>query len=84
MSCIHWLHWFIMEEVGLRIRVQRDLRDQFMTTCHAQDTPAAQAIRELMRQYVALHDAVQPRDAEDTKTSPPRRGLGKKNISNCS
>jgi len=42
-----------MKDVGLRIRVQR----QFLEVCRAQDKPAAQVLREFMREYVALHDA---------------------------
>ena len=55
-----------MKDVGLRIRVQRDLRDQFVAICRAQDKPAAQVIREFMRQYVASHETVQPPGAGDT------------------
>ena len=69
-----------MKDAGLRIRVQRDLRDQFIAICRAQDKPAAQVIREFMRQYVASYDAVQPHDAENTETSPRHRGLGKNKI----
>lgn len=46
-----------MKDAGLRIRVQRDLREQFMEVCQAQDKPAAQVIREFMRDYVARHAA---------------------------
>ena len=42
----------MMKDSGLRIRVQRDLRDDFLDVCRAQDKPAAQVIREFMRQYV--------------------------------
>jgi len=42
-----------MKDAGLRIRVQRDLRDQFIEVCRAQDKPAAQVIREFMRRYIA-------------------------------
>ena len=42
-----------MKDVGLRIRIQRDLREQFLEVCRAQDKPAAQVIREFMRDYVA-------------------------------
>jgi hypothetical protein len=41
-----------MKDSGLRIRVQRELRERFLGGCHAQDKPAAQVIREFMRQYV--------------------------------
>lgn len=56
--CIHWLHCSIMKDVGLRIRVQRDLREQFLEVCRAQDKPAAQVLREYMREYVERHEAV--------------------------
>ena len=51
--CIHWLHSVSMKDVGLRIRVQRDLRKEFLEVCRAQDKPAAQVLREFMRGYVA-------------------------------
>lgn len=46
-----------MKDVGLRIRVQRDLREQFLKACRAQDKPAAQVLREFMRAYVEQHEA---------------------------
>lgn len=44
-----------MKDVGLRIRVQRDLREQFLAACQAEDKPAAQVLREFMRAYVREH-----------------------------
>lgn len=44
-----------MKDVGLRIRVQRQLRDEFLQICHAEDRPAAQVLREFMREYVMAH-----------------------------
>jgi len=46
-----------MKDAGLRIRVQRDLREKFLEVCRAQDKPAAQVLREFMREYVARYDA---------------------------
>lgn len=43
----------MMKDTGLRIRVERELRDQFLAICHKQDRPAAQVLREFMRSYVA-------------------------------
>jgi hypothetical protein len=55
--CIHWLHWIMAtKDVGLRIRVERGLRDDFLEACRLLDKPAAQVIREFMRSYVAQHD----------------------------
>lgn len=41
-----------MKDVGLRIRVQRELRDAFVAACRSQDKPAAQVLREFMREYI--------------------------------
>ena len=48
-----------MKDVGLRIRVQRGLREQFLEVCRAQDKPAAQVIREFMREYIARLECAQ-------------------------
>lgn len=52
-----------MKDAGLRIRVQRDLREQFLDACRTQDKPASQVLREFMREYAAEHskEAEQPR-----------------------
>lgn len=42
-------------EAGLRIRVDDDLRREFVATCRARDTTAAQVLRACMRQYVETH-----------------------------
>jgi len=44
-----------MKDSGLRIRVERELRERFVETCRVQDRPAAQVIREFMKQYVRDH-----------------------------
>ena len=53
-----------MKDAGLRIRVQRDLREKFLEICRAQDKPAAQVLREFMREYVTEHEAQLP-DTDD-------------------
>lgn len=40
------------KDAGMRIRVERELRDEFLKICRAQDRPAAQVIREFMREYI--------------------------------
>lgn len=44
-----------MKEVGLRIRVDDVLRREFIRTCKAEDTTAAQVLRACMRSYVEEH-----------------------------
>ncbi len=41
-----------MKDAGLRIRVQRDLRERFLSVCLARDKLAARVLREFMRDYV--------------------------------
>jgi hypothetical protein len=43
------------KDSGLRIRMQRELRDEFVTVCRAQDKVAAQVLREFMRAFVDRH-----------------------------
>ena len=64
----------MMKDSGLRIRVQRDLRERFLEVCRTQDKPAAQVIREFMRDYVEHRGQLPgppskhpPRDAADAK-----------------
>jgi len=45
------------QEVGLRIRLQDDLRREFIDVCKVQDTTAAQVLRAFMRSYVDQHGA---------------------------
>lgn len=44
------------KDSGFRIRVERDLRDKFVEICRAKDRPAAQVVRDFMRQYVQDHE----------------------------
>lgn len=41
----------LRKDVGLRIRVDRDLRDAFVVACRSQDMPASEVLREFMRTY---------------------------------
>lgn len=44
------------KDVGMRVRLDRELRDEFLEACRCEDKPAAQVLREFMRIYVAKHD----------------------------
>ncbi len=63
-----------MKDVGLRIRVQRGLRDKFMEVCRAQDKPAAQVLREFMREYVArqAHEGPEPQQSGNARREGKR------------
>jgi hypothetical protein len=61
-----------VKDRGVRIRVEKGLREQFLETCRRQDKPAAQVLRQFMRKYVADHngEAARPR----RKTPVRQRG----------
>lgn len=52
-----------MKDVGLRIRIDRELREQFLKVCQEEDKPAAQVIREFMREYVGRRYIYDPQQA---------------------
>lgn len=60
-----------MKDVGLRIRVQRELREQFVDACRAEDKPAAQVLRDFMRDFVAAHSAVENRGPKPPPAKKP-------------
>lgn len=41
------------KDAGLRLRVERQLREEFVETCRMEGKAAAQVLREYMRAYVA-------------------------------
>ena len=64
-----------MKDAGLRIRVQRALRDKFTEACRRTDKPAAQVLREFMRDYVAEHEPANdlPRQRPTRQTKEGKR-----------
>jgi len=54
-SCVSVGYTPEMKDSGLRIRVEKELRQEFLALCRQQDRPAAQVIREFMRKYLAEH-----------------------------
>jgi len=53
-----------MKDSGLRIRVERALRERFLEICRQQDRPAAQVLREFMRTYIAEREAMDTNEAK--------------------
>lgn len=54
--CVSNGYTFLMKDSGLRIRVERELRERFLALCRRLDRPAAQVIREFMKDYIAKHE----------------------------
>lgn len=41
-----------MKDAGMRVRVERDLREEFVETCRKEGRQASDVLREFMRSYV--------------------------------
>jgi hypothetical protein len=46
-----------MKDVGMRIRVEPELREEFVDICKQKDVPAAQVIRNFMREFIQTNTA---------------------------
>ena len=55
-----------MKDAGMRIRVEQDLREEFVATCQAKHVPAAQVLREFMRGYVKKNIRAVNKDKSQT------------------
>jgi antitoxin component of RelBE/YafQ-DinJ toxin-antitoxin module len=45
------------KDVGIRIRIDQELRSAFVSACQTQEMPASEVLREFMRQYSEQHNA---------------------------
>lgn len=57
--CIHVLRYGMIKDSGMRIRVERDLREAFVQTCRANSRVAADVLREFMQASVERYKAGQ-------------------------
>jgi predicted DNA-binding protein len=62
-----------MKDSGLRIRIERELREKFIEVCRQQDRPAAQVIREFMRQYISDAEALEREEIRNRSQDANRR-----------
>jgi len=47
------------KDSGMRIRIERELRDAFVQACQSQGLVAAEVLRDFMRTFAAKHSAEQ-------------------------
>lgn len=57
-----------MKDAGMRIRVEQDLREEFIAACQTQHTPAAQVLRQFMRGFVEQTKTKAIKAQTETKT----------------
>ena len=57
-KCTHEVHFRMADkDVAFKIRVEEELRKEFIEICRAEDMTAAQVVRQFMRQYIKQHQA---------------------------
>lgn len=61
------------KDAGLRLRVEKELRQEFVEACRAAGKPAAQVLREFMREFVAREQAAAQRTLFDEATLQGRQ-----------
>lgn len=44
-----------MKDAGIRIRVEKELREAFVTVCQTEERQASDVLREFMQAYVDRH-----------------------------
>ena len=66
-----------MKDVGMRIRVEPELREEFVDICKQKDVPAAQVIRSFMREFIQTNTAVEAQSK--SRTQP----LSKKSVAHA-
>lgn len=47
------------KDSGMRIRIERELRDAFVQACQAQGVGASEVLRDFMRSFTAKHSSEQ-------------------------
>jgi hypothetical protein len=62
------------KDAGLRLRVEKELRQEFVDACRGTGKPAAQVLREFMRDFVARERVMIQRPLfDDSPAVPPRQ-----------
>jgi hypothetical protein len=64
------------KDAGLRLRVEKELRQEFVEACRSAGKPAAQVLREFMRDFVARERVLVQRSLFD-QSAPVATTQGK-------
>lgn len=63
------------KDAGLRIRIERELREKFLEACRSDDVSAAQVLRAFIRDYVQARR--QPTETPESAGRSPARPKGR-------
>ncbi len=61
------------KDAGLRLRVERELREEFTEACRAEGRAASQVLRDFMREYVLHNRAASQQDLFETAGNRVKR-----------
>ena len=69
------------KDVAFKLRIDEELRRNFVQTCQAEDRPAAQVVRQFMRAYVAARQSTPravrpPQPGTTTQETKQEQGQG--------
>ncbi|MDR3054851.1 MAG: antitoxin VbhA family protein [Zoogloeaceae bacterium] len=64
-----------MKTSTMNLRIEEDLREQFTAVAERNHRPAAQIIRDLMRDYIAQNDAVAASDISEAERAKRQRAV---------
>jgi hypothetical protein len=59
------------KDAGLRLRVERELRREFIDICRAEGKAAAQVLREYMREYISRNRSAAQQNLFDQPGTRP-------------
>jgi hypothetical protein len=62
---------FKIKDAGLRLRVEREIRQEFVEVCRAEGKTAAQVLREYIRDYIARNRAAAQRELFASSEAAP-------------
>ena len=66
-----------IKDAGLRLRVEREIRQEFVEACRGEGKSAAQVLREYMRAYIVRNRAAAQRELfESPPAGSPQLGDG--------
>lgn len=66
-----------MKDVGIRIRVEQELRSAFAAACRAEDRQVSDVLREFMQTYATQHQNGRQRSLFAAATKEQRSGRAK-------
>jgi len=67
-----------MKDAGIRVRIEKNLRDDFAAVCQSEGRKASDVLREFMQAYVERNQLGQGNLFAASMQAPPTQTKGKK------